>query len=422
MTAEQQLQLIEELVPACDTGSVPEITEVMNRHFYSLKTARSVFCVSDQQYERDYMPSSRVFSGKGYLHSLLASSRVMNVKNFDEGKNFGHTFTISLDTQFVSYLRSRFRQHQIVGQDAAITEALQYLARFRSGLDVIPYLYENNDRLDSIEVAESLECFVQFKHAAETPLVEEGRIEPTLSAAKQKKQVCDLLSLIKGNDWQVLALDAKQNWTVAYITLLHAVSIQLAYHNKSIANKMKLMLEKLDEVGLLPKQEIHFVSALFERGSDESFFRKVQTNGADLMANLRSMAWDLAHYRTVVKQVSQVAQLSAEHADFVSPFILTFDQPLQALLNKYHINGLISYKEGQAVKYIVIYPLPIEEALSSALNKSTHLLEPSRRRQRLERGRHFFDSADRQRDCIQDAEAHLVSVLTSKQPQTGRTP
>jgi hypothetical protein len=290
------------------------------------------------------------------------------------------------------------------------------LARFRSGLDVVPYLYENNDRLDSPEVTESLECFVQCKQAAETPLIEEGRIEPTLSSAQQKEKVCDLLSFIRANDWQTLARAAKQNWTVAYITLLYAVSIQLANRDKSSANKMKLLLEQLDEVGLFPKQEIHFVSALFQRGSEESFFRKVQANGNEIMTNLQSMAWDLAHYRTVIDQVSHVARLSPEHADFVSPFILTFDQPLQELLKKYYINGLITYTDGRFVKYIVIYPATVEETLSTALSKSVYLLEPKRKCQRLEKRKIFFACADRQRECVREAEAHLHSALAPAKP------
>jgi hypothetical protein len=411
MTDAQQLQLLEDLVPACDLGSVGRIQEVMNKHFYSLTTARSVFCVSDPKYDRDFLPLSRGFLGRGYLHSLLASRRVLHMMNFDEDRDFRFTFTISLDTQFVSYLRSRFRQRSVVGQDDAITEAFQYLAPFRSGIDVTPYLFENNDRLDSPEVAESLGCFVQFKQAAEKPLIEEGRIEPTLPAAKQEEQINDMLSFVKGEDWQALATNAKQNWRVAYITLLHAVAIELEHHNKSSANKMKLLIEQLDEVGLLPKHEIHFVRALFERGSQEKFFRKAQANNADLATTLSGMAWDLAHYRTVVSQVSHVSRLSPDHARFVSPFILTFDQPLQSLLEQYHINGLITYMEGSRVKYIVIYSMGAEEALSAGLNKSMHLLEPDRRQKRLERGRHFINSADRQDECVRHAEGQLMAAL-----------
>lgn len=414
MTHTQQLRLLEDLVPACDLGSVNKIQDVMNKHFSSLATARSVFCVSDPKYDRDFLPMSRSFLGRGYLHSLLASRRVLHMMNYNEDRDFRFTFTISLDTQFVSYLRSRFRQRSIVGQDDAITEAFQYLAPFRSGIDVTPYLYENNDRLDSPEVAESLECFIQFKQAAEKPLIQEGRIEPTLTAAKQKEQINELLSFIKGGDWQTLATNAKQNWRTSYITLLHAVAIELDHHYKSAVHKMKLLLEQLDEVGLLPKHEIQFVRALFERGSQEKFFRKAQANNTELTTTLSGMAWDLAHYRTVVSEVSHVSRLSPNHSRFVSPYILTFDQPLQSLLEQYHINGLITYMEGHSPKYIVVYSNDAESALSAGLNESMHLLQPDRTHQRLARGRHYFHDAARQNECVKNAEAHLSSVLAKK--------
>lgn len=411
MTSEEQMGLVEDLTTACDTRLASQIKAVTDKHFHILKTARSVFCVSDEKFDRTFLPSSRDFSGKGYLHSLLASRNVMHVKNFNEGGDFRYTFTISLDTQFVSYLRSRFRQRQIVGQDAAITEALRYLAPFRSGLDIMPYLYENNVRLDSPEVAESLECFVQLRYAAEKPLIEEGRIEPTLTVLEQKRKIKDVLSMIKGEDWQALALEAKRHWLVAYITLLHAASIQLAHRNKPASKRMGLLLERLDEVGLFPQHEIHFVNAFFERGCEEDFFRKVQANGCNLISQLQSMAWDIAHYRTIVKQVSHVSRLSPGHAEFVSPYILTFDQPLQTLLKKYSINGLITYLEDNAVKYLVIYPTAVEAALSSGLEEVMHLLEPDRIRQRLQRGKHFFECENRQRDCISQAEASLAAAF-----------
>lgn len=414
MTDAQQLQLLEDLIPACSLGSASEIREVMNKHFHSLATARSVFSVLDPKYERDFLPRCRGFLSKGYLHSLLASRRVLHVMNYDEDGDFRFTFTISLDTQFVSYLRSRSMHRTVIGQDDAITDALQYLAPFRSGVDIMPYLFENNDRLDSPEVAESLECFVQFKEASERPLIDEGRIEPTLSAAKQKGQVKDLLAFVKSKDWQALAAAAKQNWRVAYVTLIHAVVIEIEHHHKSPANKMKALIEQLDQIGLLPKHEIHFVRALFERGSEEKFFRKAQANNSSLATTLSGMAWDLAHYRTVASHVSLVSRLSPNHARFISPYILTFDQPLQSLLEQYHINGLITYLDGSVPKYVVIYPQEAEEALSAALNKCVDLLEPERRSQRLERGKQFLNDSVYQNECIRNAETCLSLALAKK--------
>ena len=107
MTFDERLAIMSELIPACETGEGNEIMAVLNKHFYSLGTARSVFCVTDPKYERDFLPPSRDFQGKGYLHSFLASRRIMTVKNRGEGGAWNYTYTISFDTNFPSVVRRK---------------------------------------------------------------------------------------------------------------------------------------------------------------------------------------------------------------------------------------------------------------------------------------------------------------------------
>ncbi len=140
-----------ELTQVCETGEKDAIMAVLNKHFYSLGTTRSVFCVTDPQYERDFLPPSRDFRGKGYLHSFLASRRIMNVKNRDEGGGWNYTYTISFDTNFPSYLRRRAHGKSLGDLDEAITECLKFLAPYRSGIDIMPYLFENAERITHLQ-------------------------------------------------------------------------------------------------------------------------------------------------------------------------------------------------------------------------------------------------------------------------------
>ena len=92
MTFDERLAIMSELTPVCETGEGDEIMVVLNKHFYNLGTARSVFCVTDPKYERDFLPQSRDFQGKGYLHSFLSSRRIMNVKSRGEDGGWNYTW------------------------------------------------------------------------------------------------------------------------------------------------------------------------------------------------------------------------------------------------------------------------------------------------------------------------------------------
>lgn len=410
MTAQQQLQLITDLTYACDSGDLDEIKGVMDRHFYSLHTARSIFCVNDGKYEREFLPESRSFGGKGYLHSFLASRRVMTMKNRGEGETFQYTHTISFDTQFPSYLSSRARGIAIPKLDDAISECLRYLAPYRSGTDITPYLHENQERLETAAVRDTIRAFIEFKTSADEPLIQEGKIQTTLSAAELEEQVEGAMRMVRGVDWQAIAAHSKKNWAFSYIMLLVAAAIHLRHRAETPTQRLVRLLEHLDQVGFFPKVEIHFVHTFFEQGNQERFFRHIQGNGKELTRKLANMAWDLSHKRTIFDQVSAVARGNEKHADFVVPYILTFDQPLEAVLRGYQANALITYLQ-EGAKFITIYPLEVEARLSAAFEACIDLLSPERKAERLHRGQLFFADEARRSELIQNAESLLTAAL-----------
>lgn len=320
MTFDERLAIMSELTSVCETGLGDEIMAVLNKHFYSLGTARSVFCVTDPKYERDFLPPSRDFRGKGYLHSFLASRRIMNVTNQGEGGTWNYTYTISFDTNLPSYLRSKARGKSLGDLDEAFTECLQFLAPHRSGVDIELYLFENAERIDSPPVWETLHAYLSFRHADQDTLAASGIIECKLSQQELIESLEKVLRLLRGTDWQMRADHARMNWSVAYVVLLAASAVHHAYPRKSAGYRLQRLLSFLDaELGLLPQQELFFAHAFFERGNQEKFFRHIQANAKELSAKLRNMAWDLAHPRTILDLTGATARGIPEHADFVIP-------------------------------------------------------------------------------------------------------
>ncbi len=410
MTFDERLAIMSELTPVCETGEESKIMSVLNEHFYSLGTARSVFCVKDPKYERDFLPPSRDFLGKGYLHSFLSSRRIMTVKNRGEGGDWNYTYTISFDTNFPSYLRRRAQGKSLGSLDEAITECLKFLAPHRSGIDIMPYLFENAERIDSPQVWETLHAYLLFMHADQDTLASSGIIECKLPQQELIEHLEGTLRMIRGTDWQVLAKHARMNWAVAYIVLLAASAVHLAYAKKSAGYRLQRLLSFLDaDLGFIPQQEVLLAHAFFERGNQEKFFRHIQANANQLSEKLRNMAWDLAHPRTILDMTGAVARGIPEHADFVIPYILTFDQPVRTLYDGFQANGIISYFDG-GLKLQPIFPMNLHTSISDAIRgNSEDYFDTNRIKVRLKRAGEFDDA--RRTEVIASAKAYLETAL-----------
>lgn len=412
MTFAQQQAILYDLSPVCDTGDPEAILEATRSHFDSMATARSMFCVQDEKYLKDFLPPARDFDGQGFLWSLLKSRNIMLVKNQGEGTDFRFTYTISLDTQFPSFLRARALGRTISGQDQALTSSLRFLAPHRSGIDIIPYLYENSLRISDPRVIETIEAYIKFIKAEEEPLLREGRIECLVPETEIQESLSSILETLRGDEWQVLAEDARKNWAIAYIVLLFASSIQISHPSKSVSYKMNLLLDLIEtSMGPYPQHELHFAHTLFDRGSQTTFFRFVQPGPPEkLLSKLKNMAWDLSFTRTILNNVLGVARGNKEHADFVAPYMFTFDRSLSVLLQGWQANGVISFL-NQGAKALVIYPMAANLAVSDSLQQNAERFDEERKNQRLEKGRPFHSDGVHRQRIVEDTEAYFLSRL-----------
>jgi rubrerythrin len=90
--------------------------------------------------------------------------------------------------------------------------------------------------------------------------------------------------------------------------------------------------------------------------------------------------------------------------------MLTFDASLSVLLRDYQINGLIAYLD-QSPKFVEIYPMQTEAAISDGFEQVAHLLEPERRAERFRQGRLFNSDEQCRSQTIAKYEAELENVI-----------
>ncbi len=218
--------------------------------------------------------------------------------------------------------------------------------------------------------------------------------------------------MIRATDWQVLAKHARMNWAVAYIVLLAASAVHLACPKKSAGYRLQRLLSFLDaELGFIPQHELFFAHAFFERGNQEKFFRHIQANSKQLSEKLRNMAWDLAHPRTILDMSGAVARGIPDHADFVIPYILTFDQPVRALYDGFQANGIVSYFD-EGLKVQAIFPLNVHTTISDAIRgNSEDYFDANRIKTRLKCGDALNDA--RKTEVIAAAESYLETAISA---------
>lgn len=411
MTLEQQQGILADLIPVCDDGDVEAISEMMNHHFHSLETARSIFCVTDEKYEREFLPESQVFRDQGYLRSLMSSRRVVNIKNLGEGDGFKLSYTISLDTQFVSFLRRLYQGRNISQFDAALIDCLKYLVPYRSGANILPYLFENDDNRGCPEFAETLEAFFHFRAATDDQFQPTDHFGSELTEIEAKQSVSETLTMLDGGDWRVVVGEAKKNWALSYLTLLVAAKVGIEYSRKSTAAKLKYLAQALDEVGMIGKIELHFANLFLQQGTDERFFRQIQANAKDLMTKLKNMAWDMSHWRNIFVHSSLASRVNNDHADFTVPYVLSFDKPFMEMVDGYRVNGVINYS-GEGAKFITVLPYEIEAGLSKNLEDCQEFFGLEQARMRKEKREAFWFDENVRNGALAQAEADLQSVMT----------
>jgi len=409
MTTAQQLDLLHDLTSICDEGDVDKISGVMNRHFHSLEGARSLFCVDNPKYHRDFLPETRTFGNTGYLHGFMRNRRILNVPNHEEGSDIP-TFIISCDSQFPSYLRARLRGKPIRGLDDTFTECLQFLFKYRSGLDIQPYWFENYHQINSSEVFESIKAYLIFRYSNKSILQASGSMVATISNADLDNQTSDIIQQCKSPEWRSLAQDAKIHQSKAYVLLILAAIIDITHKRKDRSYKLAYLTERIDKIIDIPKIELHLVNRFFEKGTEELFFRNVQRQVQDIIPKLGNMAWDLSHKRTIFKGLAHLSRSVANHPDFIAPYMLTFDRPLITLLQGYQLNGLITYLD-QTPKFLEIYPDHVEASIADGRQRAEHLFEPSRISERAQRG-HLFNTDEGHRSrCIEQMESELAEAM-----------
>jgi len=153
-------------------------------------------------------------------------------------------------------------------------------------------------------------------------------------------------------DFRTLHTWVKDHYLWSRIVLIKAA---LPFFEGRCKETTTLFLELLkflhDELARLPQFEIHVAHRFFLLSSREPFFSPVQQNTMDLDRKIRSMAWDLAHWRSLFEMLVIGAPFVGA-TPFPIPHFLSFDRRFVKLTEAFQLSGLIYAANGRRCEHI----------------------------------------------------------------------
>ena len=214
-------------------------------------------------------------------------------------------------------------------------------------------------------------------------------------------------------DFRTLHTWVKDHYLWSRIVLIKAALLFFEGRSKETGTLFFELLKFLhDELGRLPQFEIYVAHRLFLLSSREPFFSPVQQNTADLDRKIHSMAWGLAHWRSLFEMLAIEASFVGA-TPFPIPHFLSFDRQFVKLTETLQLSGLIYAANGRRCEHIYSEALwrPVSDLLGGE-RRQLCTEEAIRDRQR----RNQNDGAlDKQ---LVQSEATLTGLRTSSFPRT----
>jgi len=291
---------------------------------------------------------NRNFSAGTAVRSLFRSERVfvLDAETVEEMENGGSSFpidySISLDTNAMSYLEPHITGRRSGGIPQDFGEVFAFIARPDVYVDPLPYFTENLFKLEDSKKPESIYDNLIAYEALRTIdaewLKRNGEVRSTLTGSELATLAQDHMSRMYfdlGNKSGMRGLARRYQY--GYACLLKMTAIQLKAPGAAQSRKMAAFVEFCHStLSSMAAREIAVAKAYFHQGQKHRFFHKIQKNRDNILDIIRNMAWDMWH----VRQLEQsFAQNPSDTARYFFPALLTFDRGLIEIMDLYWLKA-----------------------------------------------------------------------------------
>jgi len=299
---------------------------------------------------------NRTFGSGAAVRSVFATERVfvLDPETFREMQvsqgpvHYPVDFSISLDTQALSYLEPYMNRSLSKKIPNDFKEVFEFIARDEVNVDPLPYINENRFNLVETKAADrvfaKLKSYEVLRTLDKTWLETRGEVRSVLTKneldARALKLISDMYEARRDNR---MMEDLYARHQMLYLCLMKMASIQLRTPRLKLTEKVIDFMSFCDgQLATMFAREIAIARAYFQQGQKLTFFGKVQKGRADLLQNLSNMAWDLLHIRHLEEGMTLKISPGARYF-FTS--LLTFDKRLIEIIDLYPLRSL-AYKTG----------------------------------------------------------------------------
>ena len=318
------------------------------------------------------------FSATGVIRSLFKTDKVWLLDRttlkemYAQGStNFSIDYSISLDTQALSYLEPYINDTS-KKIPADFTEVFEFLARTDVNVDPMPYLYENLlkeasdvdfDKIFSKYRAYEILRSLNLEHLNTNKQIRSKLSHEHLNIQTQK----NLAKIIYEINYHVKEhLNLRIDF---YYCILLKIAIIHSYRPKlTIVQKMEKLLDFMDtELTTICIRELIIAYEFFKHDTKIKFFGKIQNNNEDILQDVRNMAWDFFH----IRQLEENSTIKCNKARYFFSSLLTFDKKFIQIIDLCPLK-CIAYLDG------IKQPMPFYDdnamnAFNSFINEHTEL-------------------------------------------------
>ncbi len=334
------------------TADAGKIADLWLHHYSSLAGARGVFCVKEERYDKPDLPENRDYGGRGFLRSRMASKRLLLIQSCERARERRYSAPIFCDRNFVSYCEAFCGERRLSQNSDAFRDAVTYLLPRAEQTSAFPYMVENVENSDREKVRATLRAFAAFKLTPPEYFASHGRFLTARGELTADDIADGCLEVMGKADFRTLQTWVKDHYLWSRIVLIKAALLFFAGRCRNTTTLFFELLKFLhDELARLPRFEIYVAHRFLLLSSREPFFSPVQQNAMDLDRKIRSMAWDLAHWRSLFEMLAIGASFVGA-TPFPIPHFLSFDRRFVKLTEAFQLSGVIYAANGRPCEHI----------------------------------------------------------------------
>ncbi|WP_343569215.1 hypothetical protein [Acinetobacter sp.] len=354
MNLERQ-RLIASIVEASSIGEASFLFKInedlLEDYIFYISSDESSAILPSHAVDKDFKNTGAIRGLYKYKNVYILSSGTINNLLLKKESLIEIDYSISLDTQTVSYFRRFFIEPENKGLPRDFKDFFNFIIQPEINADPMPHIIENiynlknggnRDEIFAVKCA-----YEKFRNLDYNYYIKENQFRFLIDNVEIEKVAKEqMLKEIQRLSNYRFVEEYERLFNIQYIIVLIVAIIRWKYPKKAINTKIYKYFEMCQEyIGLLSVRDANLAYAVFSGKSN--FYSKIEKNSDDFIRKLKAMAWDIFHFRYLEKLTTLKLH---DNTDYFFPAICSFDNSFVQLVDFFKLKGLV-YRKGSSEIY-----------------------------------------------------------------------